>query len=331
MPINAQDPDRLVILRGLGILDTGPEAAYEDVARLAAACCHSSIAAVNFVDDERHWTKAVVGVEGGQGQSVPNEVSFCAATIATEGGLLKAEDTLDDERWRDHPFVIGPPNIRFYAGASIVVSGQPIGVVCVYGDEPRELGEQEQQALEALARQASGQLELRRRNADLRDLAVTDPLTGLANRTLLFDHLELAMAGQERNGGHVGVLFCDVDGFKGVNDRWGHEAGDRLLRQIAERLRTAARDVDTVARIAGDEFVLICPGLETAEQIDVVAERVDRIVHTPSPEVDGATTPRLSIGAVLLENGETALNVLRRADAAMYQVKKGRSFLLSPD
>lgn len=320
-----RDPSRLKVLRDLAILDTPPELVYDDIAGLASVCCKSQIAAVNFVDEERHWTKAIVGVEGGQGASVSADLSFCAATVATDVGLLTLEDTARSERWRSHPFVTGPPYIRFYAGASIMVSGQPVGVVCAFGDEPRDLGEQEEQALIALARQASAHLELRKHNADLRDLAVSDPLTGLANRTLLFDHLELAIAERKRNGGHVGVLFCDVDDFKLVNDRWGHEAGDRVLCQIADRLRSATRGVDTVARLAGDEFVLVCPGLGTPKDFDAVIERVERIVHTPAPAKGEPDSPRLSIGSALLAEDETAAGVLRRADAAMYQVKKGKS------
>ncbi len=188
------DRRRVAVLRDLAVLDTPAEMAYDDIARLATACCQSPIAAVNFVDDERHWTKSIVGVDGGQGTSVSADISFCAATIATDGGLLSLSDTSESERWCSHPLVEGPPFVGFYAGAAIVVSGQPIGVVCVFGSEPRELGEREEMALVALARQASEHLELRKHNADLRTLAVSDPLTGLANRTLLFDHLEMAIA-----------------------------------------------------------------------------------------------------------------------------------------
>lgn len=212
----------------------------------------------------------------------------------------------------------------FYAGAAIVVSGQPIGVVCVFGSEPRELGEREEMALVALARQASAHLELRKHNADLRTLAVSDPLTGLANRTLFFDHLEMAIAQRRREGGHVGVLFCDVDDFKLVNDRWGHEVGDRVLCEVAERLREATRSTDTVAWIAGDEFVVLCPGLDTERDLDAVIERVDRVLSMPGLRDDGPLPPVMSIGAVLLDDDETAAGVLRRADRAMYDRKSRR-------
>jgi diguanylate cyclase (GGDEF)-like protein len=319
------DAHRLAVLHDLDIMDTPAEAAYNDIAALASACCGSEIAAVNFVDDQRHWTKAIVGVQDGRGASVSADVSFCAETVAGPHGLLSVPDTLADERWRSHPLVLNGPKVRFYAGASIVVAGQPVGVVCVFGDKPRPLGERVQQALEMLARQASGQLALRMRNAELRELSVKDPLTGLANRTLLEDRLQTSIAQRRRDGRQVGVLFCDVDGFKSVNDQLGHQTGDRLLCQIADRLRQATRATDTVARIAGDEFVVVCPGLGDVEELEAVVSRIDAIVHAPA--ADDATTPvaHLCIGAVLLEDGETTKDVLGRADEAMYANKISRT------
>lgn len=313
------DPNRLAVLTDLAILDTPAEPAYDDLAKLAAVCCRSEIAAVNFVDEARHWSKAIVGVKDGQGASVAADVSFCAATVTSDRDLLYVPDTLDSERWRTHPSVTGGPEVRFYAGASIVVAGEPVGVVCVFGSEPRQLDESEQQALVALAGQASAQLELRGRNAELRELAVSDPLTGLANRTLLVDHLEMAIAQRERSGGHVGVLFCDVDEFKLVNDRLGHQAGDQVLCVIADRLRTATRAIDTVARFAGDEFAVVCPGIESPGEFATRVDRITRAVHAAGG--DAPTQIRLSIGAVLLKAGESAADVLRRADDAMYRSK----------
>ncbi|MHB8660299.1 MAG: hypothetical protein ACYC91_20680 [Solirubrobacteraceae bacterium] len=107
-----RDADRLAVLRDLAILDTPAEPDYDDIARLASACCRSPVAAVNFVDAERHWTKAIVGVEDGQGASVSGDLSFCAATVVTPGGLLSLSDTSQSDDWGSHPFVTGPPFLR---------------------------------------------------------------------------------------------------------------------------------------------------------------------------------------------------------------------------
>ncbi len=318
------DADRLAALRDLAILDTLPETDYDDLATIAAAICHSPVAAVNFVDDKRHFTKAIVGMPGAEGGSVSNDVSFCAATVESPDGVLIVPDTGADERWRDHPLVIGGPRVGFYAGVSILSRDQRVGVVCAFGDEPRELTDEQAVALRTLARQAGATLELRRRNAELSRLAVTDPLTGLGNRTLLFDRLELALADARRTGALVGILFCDLDGFKRVNDRFGHAAGDRLLRDVADHLRGAVREGDTVARIAGDEFVVICPGLAAPEDLDALVERLS--ATSPADALpDGRRAPRLSVGAAVARGGEPAADVIRRADVAMYGVKAARA------
>ena len=317
------DPRRLRELRELAILDTPPESDFGDLASLAAAVCRSQVAAVNFVDDERHFTKAIVGkpeaeAEGG---SVPNELSFCALTVLSEDGVLVIPDTHADERFSEHPLVTGGPQVGFYTGVAITSRGQRVGVLCAFGSEPREVTEAESTALVTLARQAEGNLELRRRNAELRQLTVTDPLTGLANRTLLFDHLESALAARERAGGEVGVLFCDVDDFKAVNDRHGHQIGDLVLRDIADDLRATVRAVDTVARIAGDEFVIVCPDVTESQ----LTEIVERTARNERLLPDGSPAPRLSVGAVIATGDENAASLLRRNDLAMYAEKTPRT------
>ncbi len=197
------DSRRLAELRALEILDTTPEPDYDDLAALAAAVCRSPVAAVNFVDDERHFTKAIFGMPDARGSSVANSLSFCAATVQAADGVLVVPDPEADERWRDHPLVTGGPKVGFYAGVSIITRGERVGVVCVCGGEPREVSDQERTALATLARQAAEHLELRRRNAELHRLAVSDPLTGLANRTMLLDRLDRALAERDRTGGEV--------------------------------------------------------------------------------------------------------------------------------
>jgi diguanylate cyclase (GGDEF)-like protein len=309
---------RLEQLRALAIVDSPPEQEYDDLASLAAAVCHSPIAALNFVDAERHYTKAIVGMPEAQGRSVANETSFCAETVNSPAGVLVLPDTRTDERFREDPLVEGNPQVGFYAGVAITNRGQRVGVLCTFGPEPRAITRAEQTALATLARQAEAHLELRRRNSELRELAITDPLTGLANRTLLFDRLELALAEQKRSGGEVGVLTCDVDDFKPVNDRHGHQIGDRVLCDIAADLRTAVRALDTVARIAGDEFIVVCPNI-TGTQLEQI---VERITHHNRPLLpDGSPAPNLSVGAITAAPDDTAASVLRRGDLAMYAAK----------
>jgi diguanylate cyclase (GGDEF)-like protein len=308
------DGRRIAVLDSLSILGTAREAAYDDIALLAATSCGSDTAAVNFVDREQHWTKAIVGACDGQGTTVFADLSLCAATVRSPGGSLIVPDMLAEPRWRSHPFVTAGPLLRFYAGASIVVDGAAVGVVCVFGDQPRPVGEREQSALQALARHTARHLELRR-------MSLTDPLTGLPNRTLLLDRLEHALAQRRPEDDHVGIVFCDIDDFKAINDRHGHDIGDRLLCDVAGHLRAAVRDGDTVARLAGDEFVLVCPGVDGECELGRI---VGRVQGGSLRFARAAARLQMSVGAVLAGEHEPAQAVLRRADAAMYAAKAGR-------
>jgi len=172
----------------------------------------------------------------------------------------------------------------------------------------------------------------REETARLAAMAMQDPLTGLGNRTLMRDHLKQAVARTARTGRPLAVLFCDLDDFKPVNDTHGHAAGDELLRQFADRLRQTLRPSDTVARVGGDEFVVICEDLESDAAADQVVRRVTAAVDEPFllPRADGSRDPvrvavHASIGVTTVAGpGLDADEVLHRADAAMYSLKRAR-------
>ncbi|MCW2568132.1 MAG: domain S-box-containing protein/diguanylate cyclase protein [Mycobacterium sp.] len=156
--------------------------------------------------------------------------------------------------------------------------------------------------------------------------ATHDALTGLPNRSLFADHLELALAGASRRPqSRVGVLFCDLDQFKVVNDTLGHQAGDDLLRQVAHRLRQVVRPGDTVARFGGDEFAVLCPDLASERTAAGLAWRVQHAV-AGSYELAGAQR-EMFVGASLGVSVSTgtdpaAEEMLREADTALYEAKR---------
>ncbi|HVW34265.1 MAG TPA: sensor domain-containing diguanylate cyclase [Acidimicrobiia bacterium] len=162
----------------------------------------------------------------------------------------------------------------------------------------------------------------RRRSADeLFHRAVHDPLTGLANRTLLTDRLDHALAGTERKARQLAVLYVDLDGFKAVNDTWHHAVGDEVLRTVAERLSAAVRPDDTVARFGGDEFVVLCEDLAGAGAIRV-AERILAEVSRPIRHRAGAAHLTASIGIVLAGRPTSGVALIEAADRAMYRAKR---------
>ncbi len=156
----------------------------------------------------------------------------------------------------------------------------------------------------------------------LQHLAHHDPLTGLANRVLLQERLAEAVAASVRAGGQGALAFLDLDNFKHINDTFGHEAGDAVLRAIAARLRANTRDQDTVARVGGDEFVLVIKDQPGLQQLADLVERIRAAVALPVDVGGQEILPGASIGvAVFPRDGDTPGLMMRAADAAMYHAK----------
>ena len=164
--------------------------------------------------------------------------------------------------------------------------------------------------------------ERKRAEEDIRRLAFHDPLTGVTNRRLLYERLKMALAQARRSGQPLAVMSLDINGLKLVNDTFGHLAGDHLLCVVARTLTKAVREADTVARIGGDEFLLLLPNADQADA-QRIARRIRKALEA-TVKFDGHrfhTT--ISIGiSVHPDNGNTEEALLRAADAAMYRAKK---------
>ncbi len=171
-PLHPQEDARLEALDTLEILDTTPEAGFDDLTRLASQLCGTPIALVSLVDHYRQWFKSRIGLEAPE---TPRDFAFCAHAILGEE-LFVVEDSHDDERFHDNPLVTGGPHVRFYAGIPIKgASGLNMGTLCVIDHQPRHLTPQQQEALVVLGKQVEAQLllrlrvrELERREAELR-------------------------------------------------------------------------------------------------------------------------------------------------------------------
>jgi diguanylate cyclase len=175
-----------------------------------------------------------------------------------------------------------------------------------------------------LARLQEKESALKESEARLTFMAHHDPLTGLYNRSMLEEHIEQAVAHSERNGSHFALLFCDLDGFKTINDEYGHKAGDAVLCEVAARLLDGRRRTDTVARFGGDEFIILLADLTDARITTLsIARQLLTAVAKPF-HIDGQTfSIGTSIGISLSsEPGTSPSQLISRADIAMYRAKR---------
>ncbi len=161
--------------------------------------------------------------------------------------------------------------------------------------------------------------------AKLERMAHHDPLTGLPNRSLLADRMKQALARAQRNGGQIGLLFLDLDDFKPINDTLGHEAGDEALQEIARRLQAVVRQSDTLARVGGDEFVLLVADLDETQAADGLRNLADKCLEAVAAPLhlnNAECGVGVSIGIALCGGGGRADTLLEAADKAMYEAKQ---------
>ncbi len=174
-----------------------------------------------------------------------------------------------------------------------------------------------------LARAILYAIERKRAQERLTYLAQYDQLTGLVNRTLFRDRLVHAMARSKRKEQPLGVMLLDLDRFKSVNDTLGHDAGDVLLQAVAQRLTACVREVDTIARMGGDEFTAILEGVSGESDVAVVAKRIIESVGTPFAVGPHRVSIGVSIGVTLYPSDDQNIDgLLKHADAAMYRAKQ---------
>ena len=165
--------------------------------------------------------------------------------------------------------------------------------------------------------------ELKRVELDLQYLATHDSLTTLPNRYLFYDRLEQTILRARRNKNLFAVLYIDLDGFKSINDRYGHDAGDQVLKQVAVRLSSSLRDSDTVARIGGDEFTIILETIKKPEEALLIAQHLREAIELKFEFLANRMEVTVSIGISLFPtHGMDSTTLLKTADQAMYEAKK---------
>ena len=217
----------------------------------------------------------------------------------------------------------------------LVANGQSIGLVELTSEQPTTLDADRLRVARSMSHMAAMLLENARLLDQLRQQALHDSLTGLANRALFRDRLAHALHRSARvPGGRCAVLFLDLDDFKHVNDAQGHAAGDALLGIVAERLHSTIRPADTAARLGGDEFAILIEDVASVDEVAAVADRIVAAIARPAIVGGREVNVRVSLGvATSPEGGNSVDELLTNADAAMYVAKaagKGRSTVYEP-
>ena len=216
--------------------------------------------------------------------------------------------------------------VRSLAATAILPRQAHAGLLVAGGLRVDAFGRDDTTFLETMANVLASALDARQAVEDLRHNALHDGLTGLPNRALVLDRLELALGQSTRSGAQVAVLVCDLDRFKVVNDALGHAAGDEVLALVGERLRGIVRPGDTVGRFGGDEFVVVCPEVADAPSVVEIAERLASGLRDPMVVHGTTLVVTASVGIALGQGAVPAAGLLRDADAAMYRAKsRGRA------
>lgn len=212
-----------------------------------------------------------------------------------------------------------------YIGANVSIEGIAWGVLSFVGTEPRvrKFAPTDIDFVQLMGALIGSAIERDQHQRRLGELAFYDDLTGLPNRALLGEHIAQAIAGAKRRGDMLAVHFLDLDGFKDINDRLGHAAGDELLRQVAARLKATLRGGDTVARVGGDEFIVVQPEVEDRRYAGDLAQRILAVISEPY-DLPGGTSARIgtSVGISLYpSDAGDVRTLLAKADTALYRVK----------
>jgi diguanylate cyclase (GGDEF)-like protein/PAS domain S-box-containing protein len=305
------------------------------VARLAERALHGAVAAVHLVDEARAGLDFVAGpgmplemVRAGQRLALGPEGGLCGSAAA-DGQLVVAEVPADP---RTAPFRVLAKRMGVHSAWCQPLrdrDGSVLGVLSCYVSRSGGPDHAELRSLELVAGLATVAVERDHVDRALRRQAREDPLTGLANRTQLLERTQRALAAVAE-GRQIALLFCDVDRLKPVNDTLGHARGDELLVTVGRRLRSAAPRDATVARLSGDEFVVLLDDVTGTEQATAVAGALVRATSAPL-RIDGSEVRvSISVGVAVATPAAPvvpqALDLLRDADMAMYRAKaRGRA------
>ena len=309
----SREAERLSALDEYDVLDTPREEAFDRITRLVRRIFDVPISTVTFLDAHRQWFKSPDGLSVTE---TARDIALCDVVIRAARPLI-VNDTLRDDRFRENPSVVGPPHLRFYAGAPLATSeGQVIGTLCAMDTKPRAFEPDEIATLSDLAGIVMDGLELRR-------LASHDSLTKALSRRAFRSEMDRALALAVRHRHELSCIMVDLDRFKEVNTRHGHAAGDAVLAQSVAAMRAGLRESDLIGRVGGEEFAILLP-LTARDAAVTVAEKLRAAIADQTVTTEaGSLSVTASFGIASLDRSATDTDTLLRcADEALYAAKE---------
>ena len=310
--ISQHEDARVASLHSYNILDTPPEQAFDLITKLTQMALDIPTVLVSLVDRDRQWFKAKRGFEPKQ---TTREGSFCTHAVQQDRPFIVSDATVHP-LFQDSPMVTGAPHIRFYIGIPLKMKdGAVIGTLCAIDYRPRALSTAEIDIMSDLAGMVVREIELRQ-------MAVTDVLTGALTRRGFETEAGRELARAQRSGRAFSMIVADIDHFKSFNDRHGHACGDTVLRVIVDAIKLELRPTDSLARIGGEEFVVILPETDR-DEAHSIAERVRGRIKATTVEADGQLLHVTSSFGIASYDGVAGhwSQALENADAALYQAK----------
>ena len=320
-PVPEREDERVAALHALGVLDQPAAPDLDAAARLAAYVCGVPTSAINLIDSDRQWQAAACGAERGQGA---RQASLCASVV-TGADVVYTPDASQDPRFASSPLVVGRlGSVRLYASAPLLTrDGLAIGTVSAFDTVAGALSDLQLALLSDVADQVMALFEMRRLAAALGRSAARDGLTGLPNRRSLEKSVASAVARAERGLGTPSVVVVDLDSLQTVNATYGRVAGDAVLRAVASQLCSSARGVDTVARIGGDEFVVLLEHTGGPGATAALARLRDGLQGL-GVDGSGERIFNASLGMATYRPGDSVASLISRADADVYAEKARR-------
>jgi diguanylate cyclase (GGDEF)-like protein/PAS domain S-box-containing protein len=304
-------------------VELSPQKVMQEICRHAQALTGAEAASVEVPEGDEMVYRAGSGIaQTHRGLRLPVAGSLSGLALTT-GQTLLCVDTLTDPR--AHRTGSESTAARSAVVVPLRRGGQVHGVVKVYSTMPGAFDDDDCSTLDLLAAPFGAALANAWRLEATAVQALTDPLTGLGNRAHALQELHRALLRQGRRAsGSTAVLFLDLDRFKPVNDTLGHDAGDQVLRSVADKLRLALRSSDTCARYGGDEFLVLCENVTSRNDVTVLAGRLIELVAGSYPLADRAVAAEIgvSIGIAVTSSLVAGADLLRAADEAMYEAKR---------